>query len=153
MRKMISALIMTLVIGALFSLSGYAMEAIQTQPSSDGNFEASLTSVKIKRDVLTIRVMVKNVSANKAEMQCNYKEVYYTDVEDKKKYFVLKDSEGQYIAGPKRGGAYGGYFGGDIDPDGQKIMWMKFPAPPETTTTVDIFVPGILPFEEIQLTR
>jgi len=153
MGKIILTTIMALAIGTLFSPSGYAMETIQTQPSSDGKFEATLSSVKIKRDVLTIRVIVKNVSAKKAGIEIAFKDAYFTDVEDKKKYFVLKDSEGQYIAGPKRAASYGGYFGGSIDPDGQKIVWMKFPAPPETTTTVDIFVPGILPFEEIQITR
>ncbi len=147
MRKRILSVIMAL---AIAPLSGYAMETIQTQPSSDGNFEASLTSIKIKRGVLTINIRVKNVSLKSAGMDFSYKEVYYIDVDNKKKYFVLRDSEGKYIAGPN---LTSGTFYYSIDPDGQKIAWIKFPAPPETTNTIDIFVPGILPFEEIKVTR
>jgi len=154
MKQMISASIMTLLLGILLTpLSGNAMEVIQIQPSSEGKFEASLTSAKIKRDVLTIQVIMKNVSAKRASMTLWYKAVYYIDVENKKKYFILKDSDGQYIAGPKKGSTHGGYFGGAIEPNEQKISWMKFPIPPESSSIVDIIVPGILPFEEIQLTR
>jgi len=154
MKQMLSAPIMTLLLGILLTpLSGNAMKIIQAQPSSGGKFEVSLTSVKIKRDVLTIQAIVKNVSAKKMVMEFKYKKAYYTDVENRKKYSVLKDSEGQYIAGPKRGDSYGGYFRADLEPDEQKIIWMKFPAPPVSTSVVDIFIPGFLPLEEVQLAR
>lgn len=153
MKKMVSATIMALVIGILFSLSGYAMDPIQMQPSSDGNFDASLTSVKVRNEVLTVRIRLKNIASKSKKIQLFYKDVYYTDIKDKKKYFALKDSEGKYIAGPQDRGAQGGKVERYIDADGQIIMWIKFPAPPETTETIDIFVPGILPFEEIEIKK
>ena len=150
MKKTILTTIMALVLGTLLALSGYAMEPIQTQPSSDGNLEASLLSAKVRRDVLTIQIKLKNVTSKKVYKAFEYAAVYYSDIDNKKKYFVLKDSEGQYIAGP-----IDNYrsFRHDIQPDGQRIIWVKFPAPPATTETVDVFMPDILPFEEIKITR
>ncbi|MEA3543701.1 MAG: hypothetical protein U9R69_00610 [Thermodesulfobacteriota bacterium] len=150
MKKTISTMVMALAIGVLLSFSSYAMESMQTQPSSDGKLEASLLSAKVRREVLTIKIMLKNISPNKVYTSFNYDAVYYSDIDDKKKYFVLKDSEGQYIAGPID--KYRS-FRHDIQTDGQMIVWVKFPAPPETTETIDVFIPMILPFEEIEITR
>jgi hypothetical protein len=153
MKRISLAIIMALVIGSLFSLPGYAQEAIQTQPSSDGNFEASLIGAKVKREVLTVKIKLKNIASKSNKMECTYKSVYYTDIKNKKKYFALKDSEGKYIAGPQDRGSNGGKVERYIDSGAQTIIWIKFPAPPETTDTIDIIIPGILPFEEIEIKR
>lgn len=153
MKRKFSTIIMALVIGAVFSLPGYAQEAIQTQPSSDGNFEASLIGAKVRRKVLTVKIKVKNITTKNNKLECRYKSVYYTDIKNKKKYFALKDSEGKYIAGPLDRGSDGGKVERYIDSGGQGIIWIKFPAPPETTDTIDIVIPKILPFEEIEIKR
>lgn len=153
MKKFISAAFMALAAGPLCSLSGLAMEPIQTQPSSDGKFEASLTSAKVRRDVLTVKIRLKNIATESAKLEFKYKSVYVTDIEEKKKYFALKDSAGTYIAGPQDRSSEGGKVERYIDAGGQAIVWVKFPAPPEATQTVDIFVPRVLPFEEIEIER
>ena len=150
MKKVISVKIMVLAIGAFLSISGYAMEVMQTQPSSDGNLESSLLSAKVRREVLTVKIKFKNISSKEINKRFQYDFVYYSDLDEKKKYFVLKDSEGQYIAGPINKYRY---FTCDLQPDEQRIIWMKFPAPPTTTKSIDIFIPEIMPFEEIQITR
>ncbi len=153
MKKLISAAITALVFGVLFPLSGYAMETIQVQPSSDGNFETSLFGAKVRGEVLTVKIKLKNVSTKSVKIQFYYKDAYYTDIKNKKKYFALKDSDGKYIAGPSDRASEGGKVERYIEGDGQVIIWIKFPAPPETTDTVDIIIPGILPFEEIKISR
>jgi len=130
-----------------------AAKVIQEQPSTDGNMEASLISAAVRGEVLTVKVILKNTSGKKATPMFFFKDVYYTDLKDKKKYFALKDAEGQYIAGPRYDGSNGGRFWFDIGPDGKKIIWVKFPAPPQTTESVDIFLPGILPFEAVPLRK
>jgi len=152
-KNLIAVAIITLAIGLLPAHSAYAMESIQTQPSSDGNFEASLIGVKIRDEILTLKVMLKNVGSKKKGISIEFAEVYYTDVKDKKKYFVLKDSEGIYIAGPQYGKSGGGYFKSYIKAGSQAIVWIKMPAPPATTETIDLFLPGFLPLEEVAITR
>ena len=153
MKRSISVIVSTLVIGFLFSFSVHAMEAIQTQPTTDGNLEASLTRAQAKGDVLTVMVQVKNVSSSIAKLSFYYQDVYYTDVKEKKKYFILKDADGKYIAGPKAYDTYGGSFEYNIEPGAQKIMWCKLPAPPETTESITVFIPDCLPFEDIEIAR
>jgi len=130
-----------------------AQNAIQVQPSSDGAIEASLVEAKIKRDVLTIKVILKNISDNSIEPEIPFEGIYYTDIEASKKYYGLKDSEGKYIAGPSSRDWRGGVFKHYIKAHASKILWIKFPAPPETTKAIDIFIPEILPFEEINIGR
>ena len=153
MKRIFSTIIMALVIGTMFSLPGYAQEAIQTQPSSDGNFEASLIGAKVRREVLTIKIKVKNITTKNKKLEFSYKSAYYTDIKNKKKYFALKDSEGKYIAGPQDRDSYGGQISRYLNSGTQTIIWIKFPAPPETADTIDIIIPGILPFEEIEIKK
>ncbi len=131
----------------------HAQDAMQTQMSSDGNIKASLFEAKVRRNVLTVKVTLENISGARVDPMIIYRDVYYTDIEKEKKYFVLKDAEGKYISGPKYDGNDGGRFWYDIEPGGKKIFWVKFPAPPESTKVVDIFIPGVLPFEEIEIKR
>ena len=136
----------------LVSLS-HALEAIQTQPSSDGRLEASLIGADIKRGVLTVKVSLENTSADRIEPEFPYESVYFADVEAQKKYFLLKDENGLYIAGPRHSDWHGGIFKKHMNPGDKMIIWVKFPAPPESTTVIDFFFPGILPFEEVELKR
>ncbi len=153
MRKSVSASIAALAMVVVVSTSVFAMENLQTQPSSDGSFEASLFGAKVRGEVLTVKFRVKNVSGETAKLEFKYKDAYYTDIKEKKKYFALKDSEGKYIAGPRDRSSDGGKVERYIKNDGQGIFWIKFPAPPATTETVDIIIPGVLPFEEIAIAR
>ncbi len=130
-----------------------AQDAVQTQPSSDGTFEAALLSVKVRVNVLTVKVALKNTANKKISPMFFFKDVYYADIEQGKKYFGLKDAEGNYIAGTKFSNEHGGRFWSDMDPNGKQIVWIKFPAPAETTRTIDIFIPGLLPFEEVEVQR
>jgi hypothetical protein len=136
----------------LVSLS-HALEAIQTQPSSDGRLEASLIGADIKRSVLTVKVSLENTSTDRIEPEFAYESVYFADVEAQKKYFALKDENGLYIAGPRHSEWHGGSFKQHMNPGDKMIIWVKFPAPPESTTVIDIFFPGILPSEEVELKR
>ncbi len=150
MKKFILFPVILIMISALPTSS---QQIIQTQLSSDGNLEASLIDAKVKRGVLTVKVILKNPSSNHAKIKFNYHSVFYTDVQEKKKYYVLKDADGSYIAGPKYDRDGGGRFWFNIKSGEKKIIWMKFPAPLEATQYIDIFIPGILPFEEVNILR
>ena len=131
----------------------WAMEPIQTQMSTDGNFDVSLLKAKVKGDVLTVQVMFKNTSSKKRNYGFEFKDIYYTDIKNKKKYYGLKDTEGHYIAGPAANWFAGGSFNVYMEPGGKAIFWIKFPAPPESTETIDVYIPWALPFEDVKIER
>jgi hypothetical protein len=129
-----------------------AQEALDVQPSSSGTMEGSLIKAKVRKNVLTIQIKVK-AGDQKASLKFNFEAAYYTDLNENKKYFPLKDAEGQMIAGPKYDLSHGGRFWEDLEPGQQRIIWIKFPGPAEDTSAVDVFLPGFLPFEDISITR
>ena len=133
--------------------SAWAMEAIQTQMSTDGNFDVSLIRAKVSKDVLTVQVLFKNTSSTKRFYSFDFRNVYYTDTKDKKKYYGLKDSEGHYIAGPAFNWLRGGKLNVYVAPGDKLIFWIKFPAPPEATESIDIYIPWALPFEDVKIQR
>jgi hypothetical protein len=153
MKKVCYVVLTSVFLFCLWLTTGYAQKAIQIQPSSDGTIEASLIEAKVQRGVLTLKVALKNISSQLIEPEIRFGEAYYTDVIAKKKYFALKDSEGKFIAGPASHDWGGGTFKEKIGKNESKIIWIKFPAPPETTKTIDVHIPKVLPFEDIAAVR
>jgi hypothetical protein len=70
--------------------------------------------------------------------------VYVTDPAENKKYFGLKDSGGAWLAQ----GETKYYAPGD-----RQVMWMKFPAPPETSARIAFVFHGFPPFEDLPVSR
>jgi len=66
-----------------------------------------------------------------------------------KKYFILKDSDGTYLA-PATDGL------GDLEvhlaKDQQYTWWAKFPAPPPDVKKITFMTPLTPPFEDIPIT-
>ena len=153
MKKLIASAILLLVsLVALVSVA-CGTEAIQTQMSTDGIFDLSLIRARVSGDVLTVQVLFKNTSSKKSFYRFAFGNVYYTDTKEKKKYYGLKDAEGRFIAGPAEHWISGGSFGMDFAPGATEIFWIKFPAPPESTETIDIYIPWALPFEDVKVER
>jgi len=149
-RAGIGVLILGIIAGATLAA---AEEVLQVQPSSDGKLEVSVTQAKVRRGVLTVRLKLVNTSDDSVEPQYRYMDAYYTDLNENKKYFVLKDEAGAFIAGPKHEHWDGGMFKNRMYGGDSRLIWMKFPAPPDATSSVDIIFPGIAPFEDIPIAR
>ncbi len=153
MKKLIAAMITAFTVGVLVAPSLLAAEGIQTQPSPDGTFEATLTRVEVSDGVLSIRCAIKNITSKTKLAIVEYWQSYYIDQSNNKKYFVLADSNRKTIAGPKRDNGAWNYFRYDIPTGEQRLLWMKFPAPPETTKTIDIYLDNFFPFEKVEIMR
>ncbi len=65
---------------------------------------------------------------------------YVTDPAENKKYSGLKDSAGSWLAQ----GEAKHYAPGD-----RQVMWMKFPAPPESSARIAFVFQGFPPFEDL----
>ncbi len=137
----------------IFASAAWAMDALQTQLSADGNFELSLIRAQVKGEVLTFQVIFKNTSSKKRQYAFYFKDVYYTDAKSKKKYYALRDTRGLYIAGPAYDHNEGGSFNVWIEPQAKAIFWIKFPAPGKDTKSIDLYIPWALPIEDVKLER
>ena len=154
MKESISATIVVSGAIILFLCAGvFSQEPVQVQPSSDGTWEASLTQAKVRENVFSVKLTLKNVTNRDIEPEIAFKDFYVTNIKDMKKYFPLQDSQGNFLAGPQEQAWQGGIFKNKIQPGGVRNIWVDFPVPTESAKTVDLFVPGMLPFEGVKVSR
>jgi len=143
-------------ITAILLLVGFglltAADVIQTQESDTWEgLEADLTRISIRNDILTLRFKMRNTGSESLTVEFYYKDCYIIDPTSQKKYFALKDSEGQFIGGPKEKDWDGGRYRNNIDAGASAGFWMKFPVPADNPENIDISIPGFFPFEEVPL--
>ncbi len=70
----------------------------------------------------------------------DWKDIYYIDPAENKKYSHLTDSEGERILDAKWG---------SLRPGDQWLSWAKFPAPPTTSTKISLSLGNFAPFEDV----
>ncbi len=131
---------------------------LQTQTSMTGDVEVDVTRARVKEGILTVVLTYRNTGSETAKIKYGIDQVYYLDNVGKKKYHVLKDSEGKYIAAPAARGSISveSGFGNppvEIAPGGSRGVWFKFPAPSDEATTVELVVPDLMPFEDLPIAR
>ncbi len=144
----------------LFLLASLAASAepLQTQLGMQGDIEVDLVRVTINEAVLTTIFAYRNIGSEEAGIKYKVDSVYYLDKSEGKKYQVLADSQGQWIAAPVARGSIAvetgmGAYPVPIPVGGKKMVWFKFPAPPSTSTEIDVVLPDALPFEKVVLNR
>ncbi len=111
---------------------------------------ATLASAKRADEALNVQLTLAaepGVTVDLRSPYFEYKDVYLFDPAGKRKYPLLKDTEGYFQAQPltvKMGG-------GRFIPDWTKpiLMNLAFQAPPDSVKTVDLILPDFEPFEGI----
>jgi hypothetical protein len=121
-------------------------------PSQDANAEGvtvEITSLKrTSGDSVTVRCAYLNSGSNEQNLKNmggvgSMDDAYLIDGKNKKKYLVVKDSDGNPLVGAP---AYGSL------PAGKRTLcWARFPAPPPDVGTVSVFLPGAPPFEDVPI--
>lgn len=124
-------------------------DPLQTQPASSGKMEVDAIKASVKDGILTIQLAYRNKGSEDVNLYYGIEGVYYIDEKDKKKYHVLKDSKGTWIAAPLEGVS----IVGPVKADDKTIVWFKFPAPATASTKVNLVVPGVLPFEDLPISQ
>ncbi|HEV2855743.1 MAG TPA: hypothetical protein VHC97_23350 [Thermoanaerobaculia bacterium] len=122
---------------------------LASQPSNWPGIDADITEFRRKGSTLTARVVLRNQGSAQARPEIHYDEVYVMDLGAGKKYEVLKDEKGTYIAALRSGWSDRWYQ--ELPPGGTYTLWMKFPAPPPDVKTVTLQVPGMPPFEDLPI--
>jgi hypothetical protein len=132
----------------------FAQDPLQTQESDlwDG-IEIDLTKMTVKNNVITVKFKLRNTGAEKHSVKIDYNACYIMDEKNQEKYYVLKDSDGIYIAGPQYDQSGGGRFWFDIKPQKSKGLWMKFPEPTDNPEAISISIPGTPPFDGVEIKK
>jgi hypothetical protein len=131
-----------------------AAEPVQTQFGMSGDVEVDLIKANVDEGVLTMVFVYRNTGSEDIDLRYHVSNVYYLDKADGKKYHVLADTEGKWLAAPTTNDKHD-YTRVllDIPASGKKLAWFKFPAPPEASEKIDIVLPDALPFENVAPSR
>lgn len=145
---------LALLLTVFLSQGVWAKDVIQTQASTKwSGISVDLFYIKIKNDILSLRFKYNNNSKKEKKVKFYFSEFYIIDEANQKKYYALKDKDGVYLGGPKTSSSYGGIHDYNIEPESARGVWLKFPAPPEKPETITISVPGVFPFEEVEMPK
>lgn len=137
-----------------------AQTVLQTQYGPDG-MEVDLVRAKISGKVLSVVFAFRNVGKDSAKVQYYIADVHYIDNTESKKYHVLKDEKETWLAGPiefvrqHSGGKWNKIAVTNVylNTGEKKIIWYKFPPPPDGVTHIQINLPDISPFDDVEITR
>jgi hypothetical protein len=128
-----------------------APTAIQTQPAADG-VQVSLTRVQVTGDVLTVQTIFSNPGSSGAGFRFSAEEVSVIDDATAQRYGVLRDASDRWQASPLQDPT-SNFISFGVSQGGSEVVWFKFPAPPATSSTVSINIPGVGPFDGAPVTR
>jgi outer membrane protein OmpA-like peptidoglycan-associated protein len=78
-----------------------------------------------------------------------FENVYALDGVNKRRYPLLKDTSGLFLAEPKSNGTR--WYPGFMRPGASSYLSLSFQAPPDTVKSVDLIVPPFAPFENVQM--
>ncbi|MCP4156133.1 MAG: hypothetical protein GY757_50905 [bacterium] len=147
--------VLTIVFIMVVTISFAAAQGVlQTQESDlyDG-ISVDLTKLAVKNNIITIKMKWRNEGDEKHSVRFSYGNCYIMDSANQKKYFALKDSEGIFIAGPQHDKDKGGRFWYEIKQKKSKNIWIKFPLPTDNPETISIAIPGVSPFDDVELKK
>jgi len=121
-----------------------------------GGLEVDLMRAGVTGDLFAVELRCRNGSkVEHRDIQFPIEQVSVVDDATSRRYSVLKDQTGQYMAAPMID------WKGDpiqsiylrVAPENDGIIWFKFPAPPPQAQTVSINIPKIAPFDNIRIQR
>ena len=129
-------------------------DIIQSQDTSISGVVGELTQCRRSDGVLSVKIRFHNTSGTYVRFLVapngSYEKFYVAAAS--KKYFILKDSDGTYLA-PGSDYSCGDQGVCEKLAAGQSnTWWAKFPAPPASVTKVDVFTMVTPPFEDIPIT-
>ena len=122
--------------------------AQQSQQTKWPGVMAEVIEFQRKGNALTAKVRFSNRGTKRAEPDFYYSETYVLDPANKK-YEVIKDDEGRYLAALHSG--YSNRWYDYVEPGTSQTVWMRFSAPPAAVKTATLQIPGMEPFEDLRI--
>ena len=144
------AVLTAIVAAALFANISIAQaEPLQSQMGLNGEMEADVLKAKVDGEVLTVTIAFRSTSEAKSQVEFKWSDVYFINKAQDKKYHVLKDSKGTWVASQV-------YYGGvrqTIPAGKKKLVWFKMPAPPAGDDAINLTLPVAMPFDGLRISR
>ncbi len=127
--------------------------------TSEGEYPrltAAIQELKRGPNTLMLKLVMINQSGNgRGDLDFDYEEgvitsrpsisgVHLIDEANNKKYFVVKDSEGDCICSRRIEG---------IQPWSQKALWAQFPAPPDEVQNITVEIPHFPPMQDVPISH
>ncbi len=142
----------TLFAALLLLLASLAQAAqpLQSQFHGSGN-TVDVLRAQVKDGVLTV-VLRANAETGKYALKMQMDGVYYIDPKSQRKYLVLRDEKGDWIANPSKNRPGWNHAELAVKAPG-RVFWFKFPAPESDTTTINLVVPDVTPFDDLPIQR
>ena len=122
---------------------------IASQDTNWAGVVAEVTELRRKGNTLTAKVRLRNGSPDKQQVEVKFDETYLMDAANAKKYEVLRDEKGTYIAAVRSGWADRWY--DTLEPAQAHLLWIKFPAPPAEVKAITLQLPNTPPFEDLAI--
>lgn len=120
-------------------------------PSELNGVKLTLVSAERAEQRLTIRLKLAATKPGRSA-PILYRDVFLFDSQSKRKYPILKDAEGKFLAQPMTDSNDGGrYWVSGLKPGGIALMSLVFMAPPDETLAGDLLIPSFTPLEGVQL--
>jgi hypothetical protein len=156
-RRLIRAKVLsTLAISALTTAAataGAASDGIGTSDGEQPGTRAVITELKRGGGTVTLKFTIYNDSsasfstgskfnADGYHGYRNVSGVHLVDSAGKKKYFPVKDSEGNCECSENVD---------DIAPKSQVALWVRFPAPPDGVTKLAVQIPHFIPLDDVPI--
>ena len=140
------------------SVAPNTVPAIAVADGETSGIKAEIHELKrTAGDTLTLKFSIANGSAKKLGFGYDFAEkgkdvpdfntiggVHLIDGAGKKKYFVVRDTEG--ICSCSRDLD-------EIEPGSRSQVWAKFPAPPEDVQKISVVIPHFIPVEDVPISR
>ena len=140
-----------LIAGALLLGSGVA----RAEPSETEipNVTAEVIELRSSGGVTRLAIRYTNGGAELAWTETfALAKVVLVDVKSKKKYFPIKDANGQFVGGPIGNDLDGGRIHVKLPPGQAGVLWTYFEALP-AGSVVSVEVPQMFPFDDVVVTE
>ena len=126
-----------------------APKALATDEYNPGGLEVHLIELRrTSGDTVTAKWLYRNTTESEVTVQNLISpSTYLVDPAAKKKYFCVKDSEGDWVAGKFHDNR------GEVKAGQTFKMWAKFPAPPAATEKLTVYINGVAPLEDVPLAK
>ena len=137
------------------SNTSFSSASSNAMPSTQGEFPGVTVAVQeLKRgsNTLNLKITVANQSNQQFSTYYYFFEkeghsvdgIHLIDPVGKKKYFVVRDSDGACLCSREVQA---------IAPGAQSVMWAKFPAPPDDVQKMTVEIPHFPPLEDVPVSR
>ena len=124
-----------------------------TATSTPAGFTLSLVSARRVGDEMRVRMRIApapGAAARALEAEVLMADVFVFDSQGKRKFSLMKDSAGIFVAQPTTDKGQGGRLSLNMV-TGTQLVALTFMAPAEDVSVVDIIVPRFLPLEGVKL--